>query len=63
MVGQREIELHGFGTGKKKTEYHHDAVGDRSDLELQERANKPFKNLGEWPLATSPIGPGVVVQD
>lgn len=52
------LDLHDLGTGKE-TEDFHDAVGDRSDLELQERVNEPCKNSGRWPLATSSIGPRV----
>mgnify|MGYP001408378187 CR=1 FL=1 len=59
--GVGPIDLYGIEHGREeeRQRIEHDGVGDRSDLELQERANKPFKNLGEWPLATSPIGPGV----
>lgn len=29
----------------------------------EEKANQPCKILGKWPLASSPVGPGVAGED
>jgi len=40
----------------RKTEDRHDSGNVRAK---REKVNPPCKNLGEWSLATSPVGPGI----